>query len=454
MDVEPKNSPVVSGFSPLSGKAGTEILITGANLQNAEKVWIGDGEAILKYRVSSKELIAVVTAACNTGSIAVANPEGKANSSGNFTITYPVPSLTTYPTQGAPNDEVLIEGENLDAVTKVLFGTAQAHIIAQSEKELLVQVPFFEEYSVDIALEYSNGTATQSVSTTGNVFSIIADEPAVDPNFPLTAEKGASITITGTNLNLIDAVWFGEYQGAITQRTATHLNITLPFEFTAATTVILKLVYYGTREIILSDAFVVTVPVESTIYFWKDRTIYANDVSTPDNFFDAATGTIYTPCDYATLKDHIYFFVSITASSLQLNNPNNSAATTHIFKCGEDYLPSEKMPNAVKFRPLKTTLAADNSFIEQVKNQTLTEISQEILDAAGVTAATSNTPRYFGAGNPSTVWEEGTVLLFQQYDAGGVNVLKVGFIEVLKITTTDPTTDKTSSVKFNCYFQK
>jgi hypothetical protein len=357
------------------------------------------------------------------------------------------------PTEGAHIDEILIEGENLDAVTKVLFGTAQANIIAQSEKELVVQVPYFEEYSVDIVLEYFDGTTTQSISTTGKPFSIIAEDPVIDPDFPLTAEKGTSITLTGANLNLIDAVWFGEYQGTIAQKTNTHLNITIPFEFTAETTVTFKLIYYGTRELILSNAFVVTIPVESTIYFWKDRTIYANDASTTDNFFDAKTGNIYTPCDYAALKNDIYFFITISSSSIQLNNPHNSANATKLFKCDADYLPTEVMPNIVKFRPLKTISAADNIFIEQVKNQTLTEISQEILTAAGVADAASNTPRYFGAGNASTVWEEGTVLLFQQFDAAG-NVLKVGFIDVLKITTLDPTTDKTSSVKFNCYFQK
>jgi hypothetical protein len=451
-DIEKKELPVINDFSPKSGKVGSEIAITGENFQKIDKIWIGGGEAQLKYRVNSSQLIAVVTSECKTGTIEIANPEGKTQSIENFILTYAVPSITSYPETGSPNDEVLIEGDNLDAVTKVLFGTAKATILSQSEKELMVSVPYFEDSPADIVLEYFDGTGTKSISTTGKVFSITTEEMVVDSDYPVTAERGSSITLTGKNLTVIDEIWFGTHRAAITQKTESFINFTVPPDFEQQETVALKIIYFGTQELILTATFVVTVPVESTVYFWENRTLFCNDASTTDNFFDAQTGNIYTPCDYNLLKNNIHFFFTISSSSIQLNNPNNSGNATKLFKCGDEYLPTEKMPNIVKFRILNPSSAADNQWIQQVKNKSLTEISQEIWAASGAANATSNTPRYYGSGQTNQ-WEEGSVILFQQYDAAGT-VLKVGFMDVLKITTNDPTTDKTSSVRFNCYFEK
>lgn len=445
MDPTEKGAPVITDFSPKSGKVGTEILISGENLQQITKITIGDGEAQFKYRVNAQELVVVVTKENTSGVVTVYGPEQEASSLQDFTITYPVPVLDAYPTEGSPNENVLIEGKDMDVVTGVLFGTASAKIISQTETEMLVEVPYFENGPVAIALQYSDGTETKSVSTSGNVFSLISNEVPEVSEFPITAETGSSVTIRGNNLHLIDNVWFGDMEATVNQRTQTYINVAVP-DVTEAKTLTLKLIYFGSKEMTLTNSFVITIPVETSIYFWENRTIYCNDPETTANFFDAVTGKIYTPCQYEEKKNDIYMVMLISASTIRLTNPNNSANATKVFFCNGEALPAETMPNIVKFRLMRTSSGADNKFIEMVKDKTLTEISEAILTENGVGTTSSNNIDY-----PNL--SAGAVLLMKQFDKSG-NVLKVGFIEVLEINTTDPTSDKQSSMTFNCYFEK
>ena len=136
-----------------------------------------------------------------------------------------------------------------------------------------------------------------------------------------------------------------------------------------------------------------------------------------------------------------------------MNNPSTNANQIKNFRCDGVNLPKEDLPNIVKFKTLSANNASEALFIDQVKNKTLKSISQQDLTDAGVQNAGANTRRYYGEGNADNQYGIGDVILIQQFDKAG-EVLKVGFIEVEGFITTDPATDKSSALKFNCYFQK
>lgn len=448
-DKEIIGTPVITDFSPKSGKVGTEIKITGQDLGKIDSVWIGGGLAELKYLINPSEMVVKVTANSRTGKILISGTNGKTETSENFTMLYVAPKMTNFPTTAKSNEEIFIEGENMDAVMSVFFGTTQAEIISKSEKDMVVKVPFFEDDNVDIILKYNVENGVNETGTTGKPFSLDRVIPVIGTS-ATEAEIGASITITGENLTLIDEAWFGNQKAIILQKEDTYVTLSVPSEFTATTEVIFKMIYYGNKELIVVNNFKVIVPDQKKIHYWENVTIFANDESTPNNFFNATTGEIYTPCDYEGAKNNIYFFLTISASSIQLNNPANSANQTKNFKCEGVALPTETMPNIVKFKTLKESVEVEKAYIDKVKNKALESITVAEIEAAELKAGT-NAPRYYG--NENNQIAPGDVLLVQQFDSSG-NVIKVGFIEIINFTTTNPATDKTSSMTFNCYFQK
>lgn len=452
---ENTSAPVITEFFPKSGKAGTEVTIKGENLQKVDTVRIGNEVARIKYLISPTEMVMVVTSEAKTGKIQVSNPFGDTESGDVFTVTYVVPSIdmSTFPATAKANDQILIEGQNMDAVTKVVFGTTEATIVSKNENELIVKVPYFDEDDVDVYLSYNTESGVQQIGTTGKPFTLNKPKPVVD-SYPTSSETGETIVLTGSNLTLVDKVMFDNYEAQITLQDETSISVVVPSDYAVtANNVVLKLVYYGNKELVVTNTFEAIV---TKIYFWENKTIFAQDPANTENFFDALTGKIYTPCDYDKIKDNIYFYLTITSNSLAINNPNNGENQIKNFKCNNVNLPSEKGSKVIKFKRLDPTVAAENEFITKVKGKTLESISLSDLTVAGIASAGTSSFRHNGIpGDANNMYSEGDVILFQQFEsATSKTVVKSGFLEIKTITTTNPKTDKKSSITFNCYFEK
>ena len=160
-----QNPPEVTDFSPKNGVAGTEISITGANLQEVDSIKIGGVKTDVKYRINRSLVIAGVTNEVVSGIIEVFTPYGSIKTSESFTMEYVIPELTGYVNKSRPYTVVGLTGENLDIVTGVLFGTKEATVVTQTREEIEVEVPYFKDEAVDIVLNYQYGTEIRQVST-------------------------------------------------------------------------------------------------------------------------------------------------------------------------------------------------------------------------------------------------------------------------------------------------
>ncbi|MFN7995653.1 MAG: choice-of-anchor tandem repeat GloVer-containing protein [Bryobacteraceae bacterium] len=79
-------TPVVSGFLPTSGTAGTVVVITGESLAGATTVSFGGAKATSFSVDSNTQITAAVPAGAKSGSITVTTPGGIAVSGGTFTV--------------------------------------------------------------------------------------------------------------------------------------------------------------------------------------------------------------------------------------------------------------------------------------------------------------------------------------------------------------------------------
>ena len=77
--------PTISGFSPVSGPAGTLVTITGANFTGATTVKFGGSSGQFSV-ISDTRIVATVPTGAKTGPIAVTTPAGTVTSSSSFKV--------------------------------------------------------------------------------------------------------------------------------------------------------------------------------------------------------------------------------------------------------------------------------------------------------------------------------------------------------------------------------
>lgn len=116
--------PIVTGFTPESGKAGDTITILGRNFSELQKVRFGSIDQSTYTLVDSTELTAALPAGPSLGTVRVYNVSGLYGESVN--PFYPYARITgVNPTGAGPNVTISISGENFDTGIMYPTGTNQ-----------------------------------------------------------------------------------------------------------------------------------------------------------------------------------------------------------------------------------------------------------------------------------------------------------------------------------------
>ncbi len=195
--------PVITGITPATGTAGTEIIITGNNFNSTSVVSFG-GIAADSFQVVSATTIRAIVGLGATGIVRVSTPGGSSNFTGFTYTTPPAPVINGFtPTEGAWNNEITITGSNFYRATAVSFGSTPAisfAVISATVIKARVNVGA----SGDIKVTTSGGTATAS----GFVY-IPQATPVITSFTPAAAGAGGTVTITGINLNNVLGLSFG-----------------------------------------------------------------------------------------------------------------------------------------------------------------------------------------------------------------------------------------------------
>jgi len=201
--------PTVAGFSPSFGSTGTNVVITGSNLDGATGVQFGALTASSFYNLSPTQLVAVVPNLAINGKITVFAPAGSDVTSSNFVI---LPTIGGFsPTNGNISTEVTISGANLNegsgpaGAPSVFFnGTPSALVTSVSFNQLKATVPSGATTG-KISVTTTNGSGTND--------SLFYLPPIITGFTPATNPPGSRIMISGTNFTGATAVTF--YSGIL-----------------------------------------------------------------------------------------------------------------------------------------------------------------------------------------------------------------------------------------------
>jgi uncharacterized repeat protein (TIGR02543 family) len=184
-------TPKIKSFTPTLGGSGTEVAITGSNLNGTTGVNIG-GTNAASFEVISDSRIRVVAGNGATGKITLTTPGGTAVSSGKFTY-YAQPVISSFtPALGGADTPVTINGANLKGVTSVTIGgTPATGIKEKSNNQITVKVGKGSTGAISVTTPGGTATSTET-------FSYYA-APVINSFTPASGKSGTVIIITGSN---------------------------------------------------------------------------------------------------------------------------------------------------------------------------------------------------------------------------------------------------------------
>jgi uncharacterized repeat protein (TIGR01451 family) len=186
--------PFITGFTPSIGNPGTTVFIDGVHFTDATNATFS-GKPGVNFAVQSDTLIRVDTPTnLASGLVAVASPLGTWTTTSNF---YAPPVITNVsPKVGRPGTNVVIRGQNFIGTSGVSFNgvpVAPANVNVLSNNAIAVVVP------VGATKGLVRVTAPAGSTFSGTNFVV---EPVVSGFTPNFGPVGASVKITGANLNV------------------------------------------------------------------------------------------------------------------------------------------------------------------------------------------------------------------------------------------------------------
>ena len=209
----------ITSFSPGTGRAGTNVIITGKNFVGTTAVRL-NGVSTTPFSIDSNTQITLTLgAAAATGLINVVAPGGQAFSSSNFVV---LPTIFGFsPFVGRPGTNVTITGANLlgNPVVKFNGGPNAAIVGSPTATQIVATVPAGTT-SGPISVTTTNGTVTSVTN-----FFI---PPSITLFSPTNGATGANVTITGLNFTNATGVTFNGSAAGFVVVNNTSINATVP----------------------------------------------------------------------------------------------------------------------------------------------------------------------------------------------------------------------------------
>ncbi|MET0394398.1 MAG: FG-GAP-like repeat-containing protein [Chitinophagaceae bacterium] len=192
--------PNVFNYNPPAGGLGQTITITGTNFTDATQVRFG-GVAAQSFTVVSPTTITAVLGTGASGVVSVTTPYGT-GAMGSFVYKLPPVITAVNPPSAGNAIPVTITGANFEnGATSVSFGGVPALSVTVVSSTTITAV-VGTGASGTLAVTTPYGTA----SYTGFTW---VPAPGISSFTPVSASAGATVTITGTNLNNASSVSFG-----------------------------------------------------------------------------------------------------------------------------------------------------------------------------------------------------------------------------------------------------
>lgn len=224
LEVAPSVTSITSEARP-----GEKVTIKGQYLNWITRVTFANDKAVDSFVSQSlTELVVTIPEDAQTGPLVLfysGTEPLNFETIDTLKVTLPlVASLSPNSVKHA--DNLTLTGTNLDLVKKIYFAgvsDAVTSFVSQSETQIVVKVPA-ATVNGTLTLEAASGVKTVSASSLNVIM------PAVITMSPNPVNPETNLTITGTNLDLVDSIAFQNAKpvGTFVSRTASQIVVKVP----------------------------------------------------------------------------------------------------------------------------------------------------------------------------------------------------------------------------------
>lgn len=253
--------PTFTNFSPVTVKPGTNINITGTNLDLVAGVKFGGDKIVNEVILNpdSTQITVTVPLEAQDDTLKLITKSGVEVKGSKKLITVVPSNLTVSPITVKNGNTLTIKGKDLDLVSSINFGEIEGQINAKSETEITVTVPETANSIVATLVTFS----TKTIDTPE--FNYV--KPKITALSPSSLMAGSELTVTGSDLDLIRKVIFPSAAKTVNVEpsSSTSFVVTVP---TDATSGIVKFVTVNETEISSPSELTVTeadIPVITSI---------------------------------------------------------------------------------------------------------------------------------------------------------------------------------------------
>jgi len=231
---------VIESFAPTTVKAGDVLTINGDYLNLIASVTFKTGVVVdsSKFVSKSRKKIEVrIPVEAQTGKIVLSNGAKTPIQVPTLTdLIVTLPTITSLaPNPVKPETALTITGTNFQLVKSISFtgSTAVTDFIVNTDKTTI---------TVTVPKNVKEGTIKLTTLSSVDVESTLPlnlISPVISTVAPMLVKNGATLTITGTNLDLATKVTFGgNVDGVVVSQSATKIDVTVPMTAVDGTVVL------------------------------------------------------------------------------------------------------------------------------------------------------------------------------------------------------------------------
>jgi len=216
-------------FGPSGVKLGDQITFIGKNLDKVTTIVLkGDSVQSASFvSQSADNIVIIVPQKTERGAITLRTAQENIVSKTVLDLLVPV-TITSITPSVRPGDNITIAGNYLNWVSEVWFtkDLVVNTFVSESLTQLVVKVPT-EAKSGPLVIN-TGGTKPLSLTSDKDLNVVL---PAVISIAPIPVDRGANLTITGTNLDLTKEVWVKGATTSVTSfvtKTQTQLVFNVP----------------------------------------------------------------------------------------------------------------------------------------------------------------------------------------------------------------------------------
>ncbi|MCU4164018.1 glycan-binding surface protein [Carboxylicivirga caseinilyticus] len=215
--------PAIDGISPNPVKSGTELTITGSDMDLVTQIIFGGDVTVTDFTVVDESTITVTVPLTAQDGVVTLKLASDVSVVSDDELVMVMPELSVAPTTIKNGESLTVSGENLDLISSVTFSSGVSGTIQSggTETEIMVTVP-----DAAVSGEVTFYTTFGS-EISGGTITIV--NPVLSSFTPLSTKPNSDIVISGTDLDLVASIVFsGGVQGTVVAQSETEITVTVP----------------------------------------------------------------------------------------------------------------------------------------------------------------------------------------------------------------------------------